>query len=188
MNWVDILLGLILLLSVIGGFRKGLARTGIGAAAVVVGIVCGLWFYGTAGAFFQRFISSRPFANLAGFLTIFLAAVLLGGLISAILDRLLKFVHLSWLNRLLGAAFGLLRGALICAALMLLVLAFWTKPPGAVARSRIAPYVLGAARVMAYAAPHDVRAGFHRSYDKVKRFWAEAFDDKKPQKAQTDDL
>ena len=72
-NWLDILLGFILALSILGGFAKGIARTGIGFAAVIVGILCGLWFYGSVGAMMIGFIGSRPVANLVGFLAIFVS-------------------------------------------------------------------------------------------------------------------
>jgi membrane protein required for colicin V production len=187
-NWLDIILGLILLLSVIGGLRKGIARTGIGFAAVIVGLFCGFWFYGLAGGFLGSFVSSRPLANLLGFLAVFALVLLLGGLVTALIERMLKFVHLSWLNRLAGAAFGAVRGVLTCAVLVLVLMVFSSKPPPhAVAHSRIAPYVMGAARVMAYAAPREVRDAFENSYAKIRRTWTGLFE-KKPRRLETEPL
>ncbi len=177
MNWLDIVMGLILLLAVIGGLRKGLARTGIGFAAVIVGLLCALWFYGYAAGFLGTFISSRPLANLVGFLAIFALVLALGGAVSWLAEKFLKFARLSWLNRLLGGAFGAIRGVVTCAVLVLVLTAFCSKPPPhSVASSRLAPYVMGAARVMAYAAPYEVREGFRHSYEKVKQAWAGLFE------------
>jgi len=187
-NWLDIILGLILLLSIIGGLRKGIARTGIGFVAVILGLLCGLWFYGVAGGLVGTFVSSRQLANLVGFLAIFALVLVLGWLVTALIERFLKLAHLSWLNRLLGGAFGAIRGLLTCAVLVLVLMVFSTKPPpSAVTHSRIAPYVMGAARVMAYAAPHEVRNGFRHSYDKLRQTWAELFE-KKPRRLQGDPL
>jgi membrane protein required for colicin V production len=183
-NWLDVVLGLILALSVLRGFLKGLARTGIGVAAVVLGLIFGLWFYGTVGSYFRSFVDSRPVANLIGFLTVFALVLALGGLLGVAFDKLLKIIHLSWLNRLLGAGFGLVRGVLVSTVIVFVLMAFSAKPPPhSVAQSRIAPYVVGAARVMAYAAPHDVRESFRGSYDKVKQAWAEIFEKKKKRPA-----
>jgi hypothetical protein len=53
-------------------------------------------------------------------------------------------------------------------------MAFSEKPPpSAVAHSRLAPYVVDTARVMAAVAPYDVKEGFRQSYEKVKEVWAE---------------
>ncbi len=174
MNWLDILLGAILLLSMLSGFRKGFARTGIGIGATIIGILCGLWFYRTIGAFLNNYIASRTAANVIGFLIVFAAVISLGSLIAWLIEKLLKVVQLSWLNRLLGGVLGLVQGALAGAMIILLMMAFSTKEPHSVANSRLAPYVIGSAKVIASAAPHEVREGFDRSYRKVHEMWAEA--------------
>jgi membrane protein required for colicin V production len=187
-NWLDVLLGLILVLSILRGLFKGLARTGIGLASAVLGVLCGLWFYGIAGGYLREYVSSRPVANLIGFLVIFTLVIALGWLAGMVLDRLLKLANLSWLNRLLGGVFGAVRGVLICTVVVFVLMAFAIKPPpSAVAQSRLAPYVMGAARVIAYAAPHDLRVSFHGSYDKLKQTWTEMFG-KKPRKPEADTL
>ncbi len=188
MNWLDVVFGIILLLCVIGGLRKGIARTGIGFGALILGLLCGFWFYGTAAQFVGSFVSSRPLANLIGFLAIFVAVLALGGLLTALLERLLKFAHLSWLNRLLGGAFGAVRGILTCAVLVLGLMVFCSKPPPhAVAHSRIAPYIMGAAHVMAYAAPREVREGFHHSYEKLRQACDDVFE-RKPRRLEAEHL
>lgn len=170
-NWLDIVFAIILISSVIEGLRKGLTRTAVGLAAVIVGLFLALWFYGTVGGFFGTHVPQQ-WANVLGFLMIFVVVILLGGLIGALLAKLLKLVHLSWLDRLAGGAFGVLRGALVCAVIVALMMAFTPKPPpGAVANSRIAPYAVGTARILVYAAPHEFREGFHHSYAKLRELW-----------------
>jgi len=186
-NRLDIVFAIILISSVLEGLKKGLARTAIGLAAVIVGLVCGLWFYGTVGAAFGTHIS-RPWENVLGFLIVFVGVILLGGLLAALIAKLLKMVHLSWLDRLLGGAFGVLRGALVCAVIVAVMMAFSTKqPPEPVADSRIAPYVMGTARIMVYAAPQEFREGFHRSYEKLRAFWDDVTH-KKADKPETDEM
>jgi membrane protein required for colicin V production len=173
-NWLDILLAIILIASVLEGLQKGLARTGIGFVAVIVGLLCGLWFYNGVGDFFTGFIHTRAVADAAGFLVIFIAALLLGALLGALLARLLKLVHLSWLDRVMGGAFGILRGALSGAILVLVLTAFSSHPPpDSVANSRFAPYMMGTARVLVFAAPREFRDAFRESYEKLRQFWGD---------------
>jgi hypothetical protein len=40
--------------------------------------------------------------------------------------------------------------------------------------SRTAPYVVDAARVVAAAAPHDLKEGFSKTYAEVKTIWGKA--------------
>jgi membrane protein required for colicin V production len=172
-NWLDVVLLLILGLSVVGGFAKGFARLVVGFVAAILGFLCGLWFYGSVGAFLLPYVSHRGIANFIGFLLIFLGVVLLGALVGRLLGMLLKWVGLSWLNRLLGGVFGFLRGLVLGIALVLALLAFTPKPPPrSVVESRIAPYVIEAANLCARLAPREVREGVVESYEKVKEAWA----------------
>ncbi len=172
MNWLDIVILIITVLSVIGGLRKGLVREALGLAALVVGLLCGLWFYGLVAAFVETVIKSKPAANAIGFFLIVGAVMLVGYLISLLIEKLLKLIHLSGLNRLLGGVFGLLRGALLGSVIILAMMAFTSKPPPrAVVESRLAPYAIEAVRAMAALAPHDLKEAFRQSYEKVKELW-----------------
>jgi membrane protein required for colicin V production len=174
LNWLDIVLAVVFLLSVIGGFMKGFAKLVIGLLAAILGILLGIWFYGTAGAFLRPYVSHADVANFLGFMAIFLGVLLIGALIGKLLGMLFKWVGLSWLDRLLGAAFGLLRGLVFAIALILALMAFSPNPPPrSVVESRLAPYVIDAAHICAYMAPRQVRQAFAQSYDKVKQAWEE---------------
>jgi membrane protein required for colicin V production len=173
-NWLDVVLGIIILVSVIAGIKKGLARTAVGLGAALLGLLCGLWFHGMLGAYLT-FTGSRSVANLIAFFVIFLTCVLAGSLIGLLIERLLKLVRLSWLNRLLGGGFGLIRGVLIAAIVVMAVMAFTTRPgPGSVTNSRVAPYVIDTARVLTAAAPFEVKNAFRNSYERIKQIWADA--------------
>lgn len=179
MNWLDAVLILILALSIFTSFRKGLSREVIGLAAVVVALLLGIWFYGTAGSFLLPYVSSRGVANLCGFLIVFFGVMLVGSLVSHLVGRFLKVTGLSFFDHALGAGFGFLRGTLIAVALITAIMAFSTDadhPPQSVVHSRVAPYVVGAARVIVAVAPHELKEGFRRSYGQVKEAWNKALE------------
>jgi membrane protein required for colicin V production len=104
--------------------------------------------------------------------------LLAGALVSALVGRFLKITGLSIFDHLLGAGFGLARGALIAVAVIMGLMAFSPAghPPSSVVESRTAPYVVDAARVVASMAPHEVREGFRKTYAQVKSAWDKAFD------------
>jgi membrane protein required for colicin V production len=181
LNWLDIVLLLILGVSVAGGIAKGFARLVVGLLATVAGFLCALWFYGSASGFLLPYVSHKGIANFIGFLLIFLGMVLLGALVGKLLGLLLKWAGLSWLNRLMGGVFGVLRGLVFAIALVLALLAFSPKPPPrSVVDSRIAPYVIDAAHICANLAPREVRDGVMQSYEKVKEAWAEVIRKARP--------
>lgn len=58
-------------------------------------------------------IPTESLRILAAFLVLFLATLLVTSLLAIALSAIFKKIGLGWLNRLLGAAFGLARGILI---------------------------------------------------------------------------
>lgn len=180
MNWLDGVLLLILALSVAAGFRKGLSRQVVGLVSVVAAIVLGLWLYGLVGAYLAPYVSSRRLANFGGFVLVFCGVMVAGSLVGFLIGRILKFTGLSFFDRLLGAGFGVLRATLISVALILGIMAFSAegKPPESVVRSRVAPYAVGAARVFAAMAPHEMKEGFRRSYGEVRAAWNRSVEEK----------
>ena len=183
MNWVDYLLAAILLFSITSGFAAGFARVGIGTAATFIGIFAGFWCYGLAGAHVLDYVNSRPVANLIGFIIIFLSIVLLGAFVGRMVAKIFKWIGLSWFDRLLGAAFGIVRGLLIAVAFVTVFLAFAPNPPPrSVTESRITPYIVEASYVLAWATPHEIKDAFRETREKVKRIWREQLDRKVPRR------
>ncbi len=174
MNWIDLLLLLVVGVSVLSGFMAGFARVSVGFAATLVGIFCGFWFYGIAAAHVLDYVSSRGVANLIGFFAIFGGILMLGAIVGHILAKLFKWVGLSWLDRLLGGAFGLARGALIAVALVTVLLAFAPAPPPAsVAESKWLPYMAGVSNVLAAMTPREIKEGFRETKDKAQKIWSD---------------
>jgi membrane protein required for colicin V production len=177
LNWLDIVLLLIFCLSIASGFAKGFAKLLVGLVAAILGLLCGLWFYGAAGAYLLPYVSHKGVANFLGFLLIYFAVVLAGAVVGKLLSMALKWVGLSWFDRLLGGVFGLVRGLVFAITVVLALMAFSPQPPPAsVVRSRLAPYVIGAANICSYMAPNEVREGVRRSYDEIREAWREMLD------------
>jgi membrane protein required for colicin V production len=176
MNWLDVVLGLILIASVVASFRKGLSREVIGLVTVILALVLGIWLYGFAGGYLLPYLSSRAVANFAGFAIIFCGVMVLGSLVSFIVGKFLKVTGLSIFDHALGAGFGVVRGVLVSVALVMGIMAFsqGERPPEAVVQSRTAPYVVDAARVVVALAPFELKEGFRKTYARVKTAWEEA--------------
>lgn len=174
MNWLDVVLGLILTASIVSGIAKGFARTVVGITATILGFALAIWFYGSAGSIFAEYVSSRAIANLLGFLTVSALVIIAGALIGKLLAMLFKWVGLSWLDRTLGGCFGLLRGLLIATGVVMMLMAFSTKPPPrSVVNSALAPYMIDAARLFSRMAPYELTQGVTESYEQIRRIWNE---------------
>jgi membrane protein required for colicin V production len=176
MNWLDIVLVILVGVSILSAARKGFSREVIGVITAVIALLCGLYFYGSAGAFLRPYASSPGIANFCGFFLLFCGILLLGGIVGILMARLMKFAGLSWFDRLLGAAFGTVKGLLIATALVMAIVAFTPgdSPPQSVVDSRLAPYVIDASHVIASMAPRELKDGFRKHYDRVKSIWEDA--------------
>lgn len=172
MNLFDLLLVVIVGYSVISGFMAGFARVGIGFAATILGILFGLWFYRMPGAILQEYLQSPTAANVLGFFIVFIVFVIAGSVTATVLARLFKWVGLSWLDRLLGAGAGFVRGVIFAVAVVTVVTAFAPNPPPQViVNSKIMPYATAAGNVFAAIAPRQLKDGYHQSLAKLNDVW-----------------
>ena len=174
MNWIDLMLLVVIGASLLAGFAAGFARVGVGFIAMIAGLFCGFWFYGVAGAYVLDYVSSRAIANLVGFFVIFAGVMMLGAIVGRILAKFFKWVGLSWLDRLLGGAFGLVRGLVIAAGMVTVLLAFApSPPPGSVVDSKLMPYVISVSGVFAALTPREIKDAFAATKDKVTADWSQ---------------
>ena len=165
MNWVDWTIIGFLTVSVVAGFLEGFVRIAIGFGALIFGFLFASWFHGVAGGWLEPYISSKAVASLVGFLIILCGTLALGALIAAIINRIFKIVGLSWLDRLVGGAFGAVRGVLLLAIGALLLSAFFPRRmPAAMSHSQLAPYVFSTSRALSAITPYEIKNGFERTY------------------------
>ncbi len=173
MNWLDIVLLILFALFVFEGLRHGFSRVAIGLIATVLGLFLASWFYGVAGAFLMPYVSSKSIANIGGFLMVFFGVQIAGALLGWLLSRMFKWTGLSWLDRILGAALGALKAALVGIILVMILLAFPIRQvPASVAQSQLAPHLVEAAYVLVYMTPREFKDGFLATYDRIKKIWS----------------
>jgi membrane protein required for colicin V production len=125
-----------------------------------------------AAEWYAPALKSESMARFLGFVTIFVGVQIVGAILGWLMSKFLKTVGLSWLDRLLGAAFGFVKAGLIAIALVLALTAFPFQPvKDSVARSQAAPYVLEIAGVLAAIAPQELKDGFRSGYEEIQKLW-----------------
>jgi len=171
-NLLDLLLIVILAGSVAAGFVAGFARAAIGFVAVIGGILCGFWFYGIPANWLHRYISSTTASNILGFMVVFFGFQLAGGIVAKIIAKLFRWTGLSFVDRILGAGFGAVRGALVAVAFVAVLMAFTpSPPPNWMVNSTLLPYAIDASHVCAALAPRALTEAFRTSMDEVRNVW-----------------
>jgi membrane protein required for colicin V production len=169
---LDLLVVIVIASSVAAGLVAGFARVSIGFIAAIFGVVFGFWFYGVPASWVHRYLHSVAVSNLIGFLLVFWAILAIGALFAKVTSKLFKWTGLSWLDRLLGGAFGLVRGALIAVVMIAVLLAFTPKPmPNWMVKSQVLPYAMEASSAIASLAPNAIKNAFRESMLELRRLW-----------------
>lgn len=172
MSLLDLLLLAIVGGSIVGGFLAGFARAGVGFLATVTGILFGFWFYGIPATWIRGYVNSSTFSNLAGFLIVFFACAVVGGLIGKLLSKLFKWTGLSWLDRIMGAGFGLVRGVVAAVAFVSVLMAFTPKPvPNWMTGSFLLPYAIDTSNVLASLAPRALKNAVSGTVAEIRQEW-----------------
>jgi membrane protein required for colicin V production len=173
LNWLDIVIGAILLVSGIAALRNGLTREIIRIAALAIGVLGALWFYDRL-ALELTFMANPALAKFSAFLGILFGCVFAGAILAWVLDKFWGATGLRWFDRLLGGGFGLVRGWIAATVLLLGLVAFVpiAGVDHAVAESNLAPIVLSGARIATYLAPTALRQAYSDNFEKVRQAWS----------------
>ena len=120
MIWVDYaILGLIFISLVIGLFR-GLIKEAFSLFTWIVAIWIGLSFSRELSAFLEPMISYPSARIAASFALLFFLTLILGSIISYLLNELVKKTGLTGTDRFAGMLFGIARGMVVVAVLVML--------------------------------------------------------------------
>ena len=170
----DILFAVIILLSTVFAYFKGMSREIIGIGVIVLGFAFAVLYHNAPAPKLVDLGCSEILAGLLGFLGIFLGCVLLGTLAAFIVDRFLKAVKLKWADRLLGAIFGFLRGWIFSTIIVLALTAFPAQN-SFTARSLLVPYLMGSAGLLIYMTPDDLKIKFEERSKQLINYWNKAY-------------
>jgi membrane protein required for colicin V production len=163
-DWVIIAF---LLLSVVTAASQGFFFELFSLGGVVLGYLVASWQYYRLAAWFQPYVKAEWVADFLGFLLVFVAIVAIASIVGKIVRKLVKEVGLSWFDRFLGAIFGVIRG---CLAVAVLLMAQASFAPGSnwLAGSQLAPYFLVVGRAAIWVAPSNLRGRFYQGLDLLR--------------------
>ncbi len=167
-NWLDWAFAIITTASVIVAVRKGFLRELISLAAVIVGLVVAAVEYPRAGGWFRHFTESRHLALAAGFFTVFALVMAAGAVVSWAARLLMQKAGIGWADRLLGGAFGLIRGLVFDSILLMIFIALAIQPQ-AVRNSQLAPYVSTGTCAIMSLLPERLRSSFEGELELLRR-------------------
>ncbi|MGF1644656.1 MAG: CvpA family protein [Thiotrichales bacterium] len=120
MHWVDIVVFAIIGLSLIIGLFRGLIKEAISLATWVAAVWIALVFAAPFASLLPFQVGSQTVQNAIAFLLVFILVLIAGGIVNYLAGQLVDKTGLSGTDRMLGLVFGLARGGLLVAVLVLL--------------------------------------------------------------------
>jgi membrane protein required for colicin V production len=169
-TWLDAIFVGIVLVSTGFALRKGLAREIISLVALLGGLLLAAFYYPVVAHWFVNVARTEAVANLIGFIILFGCCIVVGAVAAFLVNRFVKMAALEWVDRLMGAVFGFLRGWAVCSIIALALIAFPVRGD-VLARSLLAPYLLAGARAAVLLVPHDLKVKFNEEYRKILQGW-----------------
>ena len=122
MNLLDIILGIILILSFVSGMKKGLFVTLASLIGLVLGLIGAIYFSEFAASYLYEWSSwSEQTVNIAARIVTFIGIVILISWAGKFLTKMADFAFLGIFNKLLGGVFNVLISAFILSVIFMFI-------------------------------------------------------------------
>jgi len=120
MNYIDIIRGLILLFSAIGGYKNGLITEVVSLAALILGIWGSIHFSNITTELLVKYFDLKSnYLNLISFGVTFIVIVILVHIVGSVINNMFDVGALGVANKLGGMVFGLLRSILFLSIVLM---------------------------------------------------------------------
>jgi membrane protein required for colicin V production len=172
MNSLDIIFLVLIGVSVIYSFIRGLVREVFSFLAIILGFFGASHAYLPVANWLRKWMGNETVAQVLGFAILFILIALCLGLLGRFLSRLIKKMDLGWVDRLAGGVFGLLKALLLVAIILLVLTASLPSRSKVVSESRVSPVVLTITRQLSYLVPVKFRALYTAKEKELKKYWA----------------
>ncbi len=118
--WIDYALLAVVGLSALVSLFRGFVREALSLAGWVASFLLATRFADTAAASLAGWVQQEQARQVLAFASVFVAVLILWAVISRLIVKLIRSSVLSGLDRVIGVFFGLLRGVVLVAVLVLL--------------------------------------------------------------------
>jgi membrane protein required for colicin V production len=171
MNWLDAIIVVILILSLVMGFINGLVKEVASLAALILGIWGAIRFSAfTAEKLYDYFDMTGRYVGIIAFLVTFGIIVVIIHFIGILADKVVNAASLGFVNRILGIVFGLLKSVLIMSVFFVILNAVDARrqflPKATIEQSRFYNTISDIAPAIF---PIIGEGGFNRSFDRFKK-------------------
>ncbi len=129
MNEVDAIILVIIGLSCLFGIWRGLVKEVLSLMTWIAALTLARLYSGVFADFMVNLITNESARYVTAFAIVFVLVMMIGTLINHLISKLLTITGLKLVDRLLGGAFGVVRGSVIVVVILFITGAFVNKMP-----------------------------------------------------------
>jgi membrane protein required for colicin V production len=171
MNSLDIIFLILFGLSIIYSFIRGSVREIFSFLSLILGFFGASYGSLPLANWLKKWTANETVAQILGFTILFILIALAISLLGRLLSRLVKKTDLSWVDRVIGAAFGFVKAALVIAVILLVLTAFLPSKSEIISDSKVAPKVLSITRGLSFLAPEKLQSLYDEKERELKKYW-----------------
>ena len=139
---IDIAFVLVMILAIFKGFRKGLILGIFSLLAFIIGLAAALKLSVIVAAYLKDSAGSlSKWLPLISFMLVFIAVVLLVGLLARLIKKTMKFAMLGWLDSLGGVILYVAIYTIIFSVFLFFAARLFLIEPSTIQDSKMYPYV-----------------------------------------------
>ena len=128
MNYLDIIIGIILIIFALGGLKNGIIREAFSLAAFIGGIYGAIKLSDMVGQWLGKLINvNEDLMSVISFIVVFIALALIINWLGNVIAGIIESVSLGFIDKLGGVAFGIAKGFLLVGIIILLLDFFGIK-------------------------------------------------------------
>ncbi len=118
--WIDIVILALIVLSAILSLFRGFVKEAVALATWLIALWVAVTFYEDLAQWFAQWISLVSAQKITAFAILFVCVLLLGAVVNYLAGKLVSRTGLTGTDKLLGIVFGVARGGVIVAILVML--------------------------------------------------------------------
>jgi membrane protein required for colicin V production len=118
--WIDVVILALIALSAILSLFRGFVREAVALATWLVALMVSMAFYEDLATILSQWISTPSAQKITAFAVLFVCVLLLGAIVNYLAGKLVDKTGLTGTDKMLGIVFGVARGGVIVAILVLL--------------------------------------------------------------------
>jgi membrane protein required for colicin V production len=167
MNTLDIVVLIVISLLTAYGIWKGVIKQIFSIAGIICGYVVATQYYIPLSTYLK--FSDPNLGKIVSFIIIFIACVIVATLLAIIVNKIFRLPGLGLINSFLGGVVGFLKGFLLVAIAVIVLIALLSSENPLLSKSVTVPYILRGIKTAENMIPRDIKAQYNKKTEELMK-------------------